>query len=322
MVIGSYPNTSRWIDILKKCILQFNEEFDVVLVTHYPAPIEIQQLVKYYIYDVRNEKVKNHDVHYWVDTPDFYAQIYPLSDYGYHAYGVYSSIRNAVSVLKEHYDSFFYCEGDCILHPTDVSKLHLIKQQTKTTNKRCWFIRQSPDALDTRLFYSNIDFYEQTFGKISSIEEWESVHMKIKGSNGGGLENFYHATTQYLNRWDEVMVEPSDKTIQEYFPNSKIDLLNYHGSNYHLIVARVEGTENYGLLFVNSSVHPIVEDLHVKVNGKHVLTVPKQNGSDVYHCVPIDNLQDDIVVVETNDTTKTFERQVLKKSKSFIKFKT
>lgn len=317
MIVGAYPNTPYSIEVLRQCIASLHSEFDVMLVTHYPAPIDIQHGVKYYVYDNRNELIKNHSISIWVDTPNFYAEIYPLSEYGHHGYAVYSLIRNGISLMKDHYDSFFYSEGDCIWHPNDVQKLKAIKQKTHTQGKQSWFHRQNYDSLDCLVFYSTISFYEDVFRVCTTPKMYEDVSTKI--GVVGMLENYYHCNIDYLKRWDDVLVDSTSLPIREYFPSSKIDALTYHKNSYRAYISHIENSNEYAVVFLNEDDTSPNTDMVIKVNGRNVMTVGKGRQ---YKCAPIGYLIEDEIELDVGGHITKYEKQGLENGKSFVRLKT
>lgn len=59
-VITTYCNTPDRVEELKKCIINLNRfNKDILIHAHYPLDLEIQQLVKYYIYDSTNPVIND-----------------------------------------------------------------------------------------------------------------------------------------------------------------------------------------------------------------------------------------------------------------------
>lgn len=316
MIVGAYPNTPYSIEILRECISSLNNDFDVMLVTHYPAPADIQHDVKYYVYDSRNELIKNDNISVWVDTPTFYAEIYPLSEYGHHAYAVYSLIRNGIALMSDYYDSFFYSEGDCIWHPSDIQKLKSIKHKTQSQGKQCWFHRQNFDSLDCLAFYSNISFYQDVFRMCASPQMYQDVSSQV--GVVGMLENYYHCNIEYLKRWDDVLVENTSLPIRDYFSSSKIDALTYHKNPYRVYVSHIEHSNEYAVLFVNEDDTSPDKEIVIKVNGKQIMVVGKGRQ---YKCVSIGYLVDDEIELDVDGQIRKYEKHCLENGKSFVRLK-
>jgi hypothetical protein len=58
IIIGTYPNDSYKLDMLNDCINRVKPlGYDIMIVSHYPIPEEIQSKVNYVLYDSENIKV-------------------------------------------------------------------------------------------------------------------------------------------------------------------------------------------------------------------------------------------------------------------------
>lgn len=77
VVITTYPNTTKRKQLTKECIESFKQlGRKIILVSHYPVSLEIQQLVDYYIYDSNNVMI-HHSYYnrFYRSTNEFDLQI-------------------------------------------------------------------------------------------------------------------------------------------------------------------------------------------------------------------------------------------------------
>jgi hypothetical protein len=131
-IIGAYPNTKEGIDILKNTILSLENEFDILLSTHYPVDKDIQQMVKYYVYDYRNETIPHESEYYiwWLSENNFYVQNLEKREFPNYHYAVYRLIMNGLFLLKDYYEDFYYINYDCTFEKSDFQKLLILRHRT------------------------------------------------------------------------------------------------------------------------------------------------------------------------------------------------
>lgn len=341
MVIGGYPNTEASLQLLKESILSLNSNFDVMLVTHYPVPVDIQELVKYYIYDVRNESITNDYYYVWWDTTQFYAELYPFSDVGIHGYAIFSSLRNVVDLMHRHYDSFFYSESDCIWHPTDIAKLKQIGTQVREQNKKAWLNCRAGDnnapQFSGWVFYFNMQFFKNVFKQVKSKQEYIDLALSVNAPNGTftNFEEFLYYCIQGANELEAVLIDRT-QWVGDVFPNSKIGIQNRFqegayvvGSTHFVNALRVDGTpDRYAILFTNNLNHEgkalikelsgFVSELPIYVDGNLLMTVTE---GIQYMCVPIEHNVRDTIEVKIGTETRKYITDTLKNSKSFVRLK-
>jgi hypothetical protein len=319
VVIGAYPNTDKGIQILKECILSFKDEFDILLCTHHPADKEIQSLVDYYIYDIRNELVKNSNIFFWADYPAFYCEIFDDKTDTHHSFAVYRQIMNAINFAKDYYDSFFYVEGDCIFDKSDIEKLKVLKSLTKEQNKEsCFFY--FPEFLSTLVFYSTMDFFVETFPFTKTVDEYNFVSQKI--GSYGVLENFLYRNLETSNNTNKIL-KMENMFPTHYFENSKLGLNSFFEGQVNFMksfkshIARVEGTDDLVLVYVNNNTGIYKSPLKVKINGKLITEFPNGNHAEAVRINP----ENDNFVVSIEDVTFKFNKEEILKSRSFVRFK-
>ena len=116
-VITTYCDTPKKVEELKKCIENVKQfKIDILIHAHYPLDVEIQNLVKYYIYDESNPVITDGSkiiVRWkWYVTANKLLSV-PNPDY---SYAVMSQWKSSIKFLKEkeykeihiiNYDSFF-----------------------------------------------------------------------------------------------------------------------------------------------------------------------------------------------------------------------
>lgn len=314
VIIGSYPKREEVSNILYESIMSLKEDFDICLCTHYPAKVEIQSLVKYYIYDHRNEMIKNESVYFWSDYPSFYFESYSHEstprDY---SFAIFRLIMNALNLLKNEYDSFYYIEGDGIFAKEDIRKIKDIKIDVTSKNKKAWFFKFD-DFLSTLIFYSNIEFFIKNVTFSNSTNEY--INNANKVDSYGILENYIYKNFEKNNVMNQILAETKIPII-DFFSNSKLSLNTFNNGNQivtnHVIrVLKIQGEQNLAFVYVNENRE--LEGQKIYLDNEFLCNIPDGLAYFVHRIYP----KDDEFTIRDNYNTYTYSKTDLLNSKSFI----
>jgi len=319
IIIGAYPNTEQGVKILKETILSLNEHFDIALTTHYPVDKELQFLVKYYIYDIRNEFITSDSIHLWADYPTFYTEMFNDKTNSHHSFAVFRSMMNGVNLLKDYYDDFYYIEGDCIFEEKDIETLKQIKTNTLSSNKEaCFFV--FPDFLSTLVFYSKMNFFTENISFCKTSEEYSSCCDKI--SSYGGLENYLYRNINFSNSFDKVLqlmyIQPTD-----YFPNSKMGLNSVvegqtvFFKSFWANAVRVENSNEIALIYLNNNESVYKEDIEIYLDDKLIITFPSGKYAGYFLLYP----KNDDFILKVGQIALKYNKQEVQNGKSFLRIK-
>jgi hypothetical protein len=277
LIVGSYPSTEVGEDILSSALKQVNLEFDVLLATHCPVNKDIQGLVKYFIYDIRNECLeKDPTTNFYADYPEFSFKLYKPKGTKDHSYPVYRSILNAVNMLGSQYDSFYYMEGDCVFSIEDIHKIKHFEKICEQENKEAVFF-EFPQFLSSFVFYSKMKFFKDTFNMSNSPEEYY-YHARSIGSYGA-LENFLYKSAQAKGSLGKIHAIKT-RDLSEYFSTSTLGMSSFVGGDvqfsnaYVADVCRVEGTENIGFVYLTNSSSVFGGPVDLFLDGEKITTIP------------------------------------------------
>lgn len=325
MIIGCYPNTDTTKEMLKNCINTLKDDFDIILCTHYPADVETQKLVKYYIYDHRNEIVKNEAIHFWCDNLTFYYEGYLRVGNGHHAYAVYRNIMNAVAFLDGYYDCFYYTEGDCEYSKQDVQKMKDIKTNCKLTNKKAWFYHngngtRAVDYLGNLFWYSETAFFKEVFPFPKTRDEY--VSMANSMGSFGIIENFYYCVVDSKNKFDDIFIV-SDIQPADYFDTSKTNIHSFFGDDdvsfpFEIEVTRIEGESGFAVAYVNGTENLPETDVVITVNGQYFDTFPR--GKQMI-AKRLPSTEGNTITLGVGKYNLNYQKSDLVKGRSFVRFK-
>lgn len=262
IIINAYPNTIEREAILKNCIKQLKKtNIEIMLVTHYPVKREIQQLVDYFIYDIRNPMLEESMI-WWYGNDKFYLQTSSFN-IGSASYTVLLSIQNGVYLAKSlGKKMFYYFEYDCRISDEDLKKITSLKQELYKKKKK-GYVQIYTHGGDIKnkgigmlFFIFEVDFYIE---KINMVYTREEFKKSVK--NGIALEfYFYQRIYKYMS---ELYIE-EEIYIRDFFPNSDINLSSYESSYFIdilpeqknrksvlVIMNRKDDVEEYKLVFIN-----------------------------------------------------------------------
>jgi len=317
LVISSYPSTEKAKNILKECILSLNKDFDIALCTHMPISEEIQNLVKYYIYDHRNEMIFSEDVFMYADSDSFYFQGYIEGSSTHPGFAVYRSILNGAKIGNQCYDWFYYLEGDAIMFGLDIDKMKSLKNEAISNNKKGWFFKKEA-VLNSNIFCCNLEFFNNNFTECRNAEEYNTICNQI--GSYGILENFLYSNVNSRNNLDKLLLL-ENLDFAEYFSESKMSLISYREDGiiypFELRLVRVEGTDKIALVYINNNTKPTDELIDFKVNS----TINKKLSLARTYLAEIIDIEDDILNIKIGTYEKIYSREQIFKSKSFVRFK-
>jgi len=112
-IIGCYADTDEKIELLVKKINEIKEhKAPIMIVTHYPLPFNIQNMVNYYVYEEENILSGDWKLNYWFLIPEKLKILSKCVNGDYQSVAIISSIKNAMNVLVGKYNFAHYIESD------------------------------------------------------------------------------------------------------------------------------------------------------------------------------------------------------------------
>jgi hypothetical protein len=301
IIIGTYPDHPKKMDMLRECIERVRPlGYDILVVSHYPIPTDIQEMVDYVIYDKENTQMLYSCPEYTFGTNEF--NLRKFSTEGGHALSVVKNINNGVNYVNYlKYRFFFYMECDNLFGPDDLSKIEILKNSMFMENKKMV------------LFYSNIEdeIYETlVFGGIPSYY-CKEIHLPIIESDFKGetvsLERFFHYTHS-KNSSSYFIV---NSTSNEYFLNSEMN------KEYTKFIVWVFGSNNDSNLYLFIRNLPENSNsIEVTINNNH----PKEIGGGGWHLVDV-RLGEPLIVKVVCDGVETIKEFGMTEDDKFDYFK-
>jgi hypothetical protein len=301
IIIGTYPDHPKKMDMLRECIERVRPlGYDILVVSHYPIPTDIQEMVDYVIYDKENTQMLYSCPEYSFVTNEFTLR--KLSNEGGHALSVVKNINNGVNYVNYlNYEFFFYIECDNLFGPEDLLKIEILKNSMFLELKKMLLFNPPIEK----------DSYETlVFGGIPSYY-CDKVHLPITEHDFKGekvsLERFFN----YTHHQNDSSYYIINSSSQEYFPNSEIN------KEYTKFIVWVVGSNNNSKLYLfirNLPENP--NSIEVTINSKP----PKEIGGGGWYLVDV-HLGEPIIVKVVCDGVETIKEFGMTEDDKFNYFK-
>jgi hypothetical protein len=224
IVLTTYTVNESINKITLNCINTIKKQgYDIILTSHAPIPIELQNEVEYCVYDYNN-LLTYHDYYafynYNDEKVDLHMDIRTEGNHIYHGPAVYTNYYNGITLANNlGYENAVCINYDMILNDENVLKT----LENRLKNMKAVFNytkAQEGNALRTVIFASNIKFFINNFNTIKNEDEY-NIWKNIIGSESNGLENmFYHNLKNKLHDIDLL----NDTTFYTLLKNCNIDL--------------------------------------------------------------------------------------------------
>jgi len=251
IIISTYPTQQSVIDSTKECIESFKQTGrKIILTSHVPIPLELQELVDYCVFD-KNNLLTKHDFYYhcWVDYGHFKVNTILQGENNdvYHGPAVYTNYYNAASLAKNlKIKKLFFINYDYILiNPEFISNISL------KLNKKKAFVdeREYPEGIVSSTFFMGIhtDLFFNTHEFILTPQEYDNLKNKV-GSLSNGYENiFYFALQPFRNQIHIETAENWDKLIKENFKHNNFSRVEY------TTVLPINVEDHFAIFYQNSN---------------------------------------------------------------------
>ena len=318
LIMGAYVKSYEGEDILHEAVKRLCPYFDIALVTHTPVGKHVQNNIKYFIYDHRNELMYNKIATiFWGKTDKYYYEMHPDNSRGYHYFAVYRSMMNAVKLLCDDYDSFVYVEGDCHYAPKDAIKLQELITDTKESGKQAFFISYG-DFLNTNMFYCDMEFFKNVFGFYKNSDDYMARCDQI-GSHGL-LENFLYMSAKHGGVIDNMHIIDGYTSEPLFSKESKFDMNRNTGkeitekTSYTFEVLRIKNTNDIAVLYMASEGRD--GTLPIYLDDHYIMDLPSTNHNAAFKITP----ENDRFVIKIGANEFSFDKNKIlnNNNKSFI----
>jgi len=207
-VIGCHANTKEKLELLEKNIKRIKElNIPIVITTHYPIPIEIQQQVDFVLYEKENILSGDNKLRYWFHYPDYVKIVGDCEKGDYQSVAIISLIRNAINFCKS-YSYIHYLESDTIIN---IPKYLTKARKGFKNQKKCIFFNYTDQiGFITNIFSFNIEWFDKIFDKINSWEEYIKVDVdRAESLNRRGnwvFESWIHTLFEAKDLYKDILL--------------------------------------------------------------------------------------------------------------------
>lgn len=272
ILLLSYPDTDLKLNMLIELISAAKTaKLPIVLATHYPVPVYIQESVDYFIYDSKDLPSETFELFYHHDCGDIFVKT--RSDQPYHALSCMSSIKNAATFLRNKFKNIHYFETDTICDfPPYIKLMSELLKTYSFVGQKYEVPKQELKGIVGNFFSFRSVWYDEHIPEISSWEQYARL-----GKNGGDYlmaENWlwhFFESKGYMYRCH--FLTPEELKGQTIYGDIKT-----LGDKEPGLVVRVAETTQGNLIAFAYLYCPQDRNLNITFNGNKVLL----HGGNIY----------------------------------------
>ena len=266
VVISTHPNFKAIEDTTLESINQAKKAgYKVLLTSHYPASVILQQAADHYVYDSNNPILKHNFYNRWTyDSNNTKINLYfPPSDCdNYHGLAVLINYYNGISLAnKIGYKNAICFNYDMIISDSDFSKLYDVDEIL--SNKKAFFFYDKAlegDTFKTVFHGINTQFFLENFEYYTPETYMNFVTSK---NISNGLEQFYY--NKLISHKNVLHIDYANNE-ETYLSNSKNNLFSMVE---YLSVLRMKNVNKFGVLtYINNKIDGRINEIIIKKNGE------------------------------------------------------
>jgi hypothetical protein len=230
-IISTYPILNLVTKTTIECIETLKQTGrKIILTSHLPIPLELQELVDYCIYDKNNLLTKHTFYQYtWFDFNSWRVDLMLTGENNdvYHGPSVYTNYYNGAALAKDlGIKKLYFLNYDYHLKNTSyIDNISLI-----LNNKKAYVglrEEQEGNTIITYFLAAEPKFYLDHFPLVKTAKEYDNLMIKW-GSESNGLENLtYHTFNQDKDKtyWEDKL--NFTKLIEENFEHKDYSRVEY-----------------------------------------------------------------------------------------------
>jgi hypothetical protein len=277
-ILSVYPQQQSIIEATKECIKGIrNTNRKIILTSHYPIPVELQELVDYCVYDSNNILTKM----------DFYKTVYCYdndfeyninideenNNNSYHGSAVYANYYNGASLAQKlEFKKAYFINFDYI--PTNLDYIDYISKILNTKKIYGGLTKGAEGPLIyTYFFGANINFFLSLYPKISTAQDYNNLKEKWQSNSVGYEDIFYCSLKNHLHQIHLESEEQWNQLAQTNFKHLRYSRLEYftvlpiqnQDSCFAIITHNSNGIDNKKLVIklIENNKNKINEELHL-----------------------------------------------------------
>jgi glycosyltransferase involved in cell wall biosynthesis len=261
VIMTAHPNFKTSEDITKLAIQSFGDR-DIILSTHCPVSVELQKMVKYFLYDKNNPLIR-HDYYdqSWFNTDEYYAliKLHKNDNDLQHALAVYINYYNAVMYAKSlGYKTTICTNFDIIFSTEDLNTIDSKINEMYQTGKKSFFMTSDANEgihYKTIFFITDVDFFLDNFKYVTNETDYNKLTRYV-GSETNCLENFFYQT---LKNSDKLLLQQISEN--DLFPSSRVNV--FSNIEYFTILPLRDNDNHFVVWFSSAN---SIDNRHIGIN--------------------------------------------------------
>jgi glycosyltransferase involved in cell wall biosynthesis len=236
-VISTYPISKSIIDTTTQCIKAAKKTGrKIILTSHIPIPVELQNLVDYCVVDNNNILTKHsYYCNFWWTSPNYKVHLNLRGEDNdvYHGPTVYTNYYNGASLASDlDLDKVYYLNYDYILNSTE----YIDSISNILENKEIYFGEYQASegrTLYTYFMASNPKYLINKLPYISDAKSYDNLQT-VYNSESNGLENLFYHIFKNKNEVRFESREQFEEDTKQYFDfqdYSRVEYFTVLGTN-------------------------------------------------------------------------------------------
>jgi len=239
IVVGTYPNLQRRVDLTKQCIESLKPlGRKIILVSHYPVDQEIQKMVDYYVYDKHNPMTTHSYYTLFYNRPAEYdvdININQLHN-GNQSLAVLTNVFNGFKHAKEHgFKRLFYVTFDIIIDPRDIPVIHESFYSVASGKKAYLGIFKTAFeyGVQTNGMTFDVNYFIQNFDDVRDVESYNRICNEIGAQNF--LEDYLAKKLDRLDKTEMYLRPMKQFSGDETFLENSGTGVSSHSEYYSIL---------------------------------------------------------------------------------------
>ena len=232
VIIGTYPNTEKREQLTIDCIKSLQKlDRKLMLVSHYPVSIEIQNMVDFYVFDKENPLTHHsYYTHFYSETDQYYAQvnINGLKNTN-QSLTVLTNLYNGFKTAKNYgFEKAFYLTYDVIVNRKDLAAIETSFKEINNDTKAYLATLNTPfgKGVQTNGMTFDVDFFLKTFHDVRNEEAYNAICKDLKCENFledyliKSLSNLHENSVKFMHFKEETFLKNSglgESSNSEYY---------------------------------------------------------------------------------------------------------
>jgi len=262
IIISTYPNTIRRMELTKECITSFRKlGRKIIVVSHYPLDEEIQNMADFYLYDPHNPMIEHSYYSYYYNNTENYDMRINLNGQfkQNQSLAAMTNFHNGVRLAKSFGASkVMIVTYDVILQDEDIPLIedYFSKVGGEWKCAIAFMNTEIGKGVETTSMVFKTDYFQEIFPDIRDEKTFNDQCKKINAENF--LEDYFY---KLIKDEQGLWVVPNQKTI---LPNSGVGVSSQ--SEYFALLPIEDKPNEYMFYFHTYNIEDKLISVHIFEN--------------------------------------------------------